>query len=243
MSFPPSRRALRVGLLAPVAAAAATVLLAVPASAHVSVQADDAHVGAEQTVLTFRVPNEDDAAGTAKIAITFPTRTPLASVRPAAKPGWTVTTTTAPLNPPVTTDDGTLSETVSQIVFSARTPADAIAPGTYDTFQVLVGPLPKQPATLAFPTVQTYTSGRSVSWIEPVLDPANEPEHPAPVLQVTAEGAAGASPAAAPAVTAAGGATAEDATARTIGVAGLVVGGLGLAAALVAVLRGRRPTS
>jgi periplasmic copper chaperone A len=238
-------RPLRIGVLATVLAAGAVALATVPASAHVSVDADVTSAGAEHAVLTFRVPNEDASAGTVKVAISFPTRTPLSSVRPAAKAGWAITTTRAKLDPPVTTEDGTLDEAVSQVVFTARTPADAIGPDTYDTFSIQVGPLPKQPGTLAFPTIQTYSSGRSVSWIEPVTDPANEPEHPAPTVQVTAPGAEagpGLAQPAAPAVPSAEQASsASDPTARTLGVAGLVLGGLGLAAGLGALLRGRRP--
>src|SRR5690242_3830119 len=104
---PGARRAARVTAGAAIAALA-VVGLATAAAAHVTVHADDPHQGASDAVLTFRVPDEDATASTVKLAISFPKQTPLASVRPAAKPGWTFTTTRTAFNPPIKTDDGTI---------------------------------------------------------------------------------------------------------------------------------------
>jgi uncharacterized protein YcnI len=231
-------------------ALAAVVATAGPAAAHVTVGADDATRGAADSVLTFRVPNEDDAAKTVKVQITFPTKNPIASVKPETVPGWTATTTSVTFNPPIKTDDGDIKEGVGSITYTAT--AGGIAVGQFVSFRVLVGPLPDT-KSLVFPTVQTYSNGKSVSWIEPIVDPATMPEHPAPVLELTAAAAAAdsspsavapssstaASPssaAATPSVAVAAAptdpasyATRDDvSTGRTMGLLGMVAGLLGL---------------
>jgi uncharacterized protein YcnI len=261
--LPRSTRRPRRTMVATAAATAVTGLvalaLAAPAAAHVTVGADDAHRGAADSVLTFRVPNEEASATTVKVTIAFPTKSPIPSVKPAPKPGWTVATTTSKFNPPIKTDDGTITDGVSQIVYTAKTPADGVPVGGFDTFQVLVGPLPDKATSLAFPTVQGYSDGKSVSWIEPITDPANEPEHPAPTLELLAAGAETASPAAttdtAASVSASPGTDAAAApeakaptrgdvdTARNLGIAGILVGVLGLAAGAFGVVRSRTSRS
>jgi uncharacterized protein YcnI len=234
-------------------AAVAAVVVAAPASAHVTVGADDARQGATDSILTFRVPNEEAGATTVKVTIAFPTKTPLPSVLPAPKPGWTLASTKTKFNPPITTDDGTITDGITQVVYTAKTPADAIPVGSFETFQILVGPLPPKATSLAFPTLQTYSDGKTVSWIQPIVDPANEPDSPAPTLQlIAADGATttSASPASVaspgPSVAASaaeqGGASRADVdTARNLGIAGLVLGGLGLITGAVGVVRARRP--
>jgi uncharacterized protein YcnI len=222
----------RAGTAAAVAAAVAVAGLATAASAHVTVNADDAHQGASDSVLTFRVPDEDATASTVKLAISFPKQTPLASVRPAAKPGWTFTTTKTTFNPPIKTDDGTITAGISQVVYTASSPSAGIPAGAFDTFQILVGPLPDGVTSLAFPTVQTYSSGRSASWIQPVTDPASEPDSPAPILNL--QPAAGQDAKASPPVRPSGAdvpTMSEVTSARTLGLAGVVLGALGLIAA------------
>ena len=260
----PFRR--RTAALAVAVATLAVVGLASSAQAHVTVGADDPHQGASDAVLTFRVPDEDATASTVKVAVSFPKQTPLASVKPATKPGWTVSTTKVTFNPPITTDDGSITEGVSQVVWTASSPASAIPPGGFDAFQVLVGPLPDKASTLTFPTVQTYSTGRTAAWIQPVTDPSAEPEDPAPVLHLlpadagaesagAADASSGAAPAAASPAAGSGdrtaavapvtatGASADDVDgARTLAVAGLVVGAVGLlvgAGGLTAALRRR----
>src|SRR6185295_7955165 len=129
----PKTRLLSVGL----AAAAILMLTALPAFAHVTVNPNEAEKGGF-TKLTFRVPNEETSANTIKIDVKFPTDHPIASVSVKPKAGWTYQATTSPLATPITTDDGTLTEAVSEIVWSGGT----IKPGEFDEFEVSVGPLP-----------------------------------------------------------------------------------------------------
>ena len=249
---PRSRRTTRALAVATLVGAALLVF-ALPADAHVTVGADDATRGAADSILTFRVPNEEDTAVTVKVTFSFPTKNPIPSVKASPKAGWTVTTRTVTFNPPIKTDDGTLTSGVGEVTYTAKTTADGIPVGQFESFQVLVGPLPDA-AQVAFPTLQTYSDGKTVSWIQPVTDPANPPDNPAPVLQLSAAGATGSGTPAATTdpATAAGGApagadlagyaTTSDAdTGRTLGIVGVVLGVLGLATGALAVARTRRP--
>lgn len=182
--------------LAVVTATAATVVLtsAGLASAHVSVSTPDAGAGGFGKI-TFRVPTESDTLSTVKIRIQLPAKTPLASVSTMPVPGWTATTTKAPLNPPIKDDDGnTVTEAVSVVEFDAA-PGGGIGPGQFQEFSLSGGPFPKV-ASLAFPIVQTYSDGSEVPWIDPTVEGQAEPAHPAPVLTLSGPTAAGGSSAA-----------------------------------------------
>lgn len=236
----------RLGTAAAVSAVA-LLALAGPASAHVTVNADDSTKGAADSILTFRVPNEEDAATTTKVNIKFPVTNPVASVKPAAAPGWVVTTTSVKFNPPIKTDDGTITDGVGEVTYTAAPGSKGIPIGGFGAFQILVGPLPDA-NQVVFSTVQTYSNGKLSSWIEPVTDPANPPENPTPILTLHAATAAGAAPpaptvsaATAPAVDLSSYAKKSDvSTGRTLGLIGLIAGMLGLAAGGIAIGRGRK---
>ncbi|MEU5795426.1 DUF1775 domain-containing protein [Streptomyces sp. SID8366] len=213
---------------------AASVLLAAgAASAHVTVHPESYAKGATDGVLTFRVPNEEDHAYTSKVEVFLPTDHPVLGVLVHPGDGWSAKVTTTKLKKPVKTDDGTITEAASQITFSGG----KIEPGQYEDFDVAFGELPEDTGQLVFKTLQTYSDGKVVRWIEQPASGDDEPDNPAPALKLTADDA---SPAAAPAATTT--AKASDSTARELGVAGLVVGVLGLAAATFALLRGRSTT-
>ncbi|OIJ85510.1 hypothetical protein BIV25_43745 [Streptomyces sp. MUSC 14] len=218
-----------------VAGAAATVLLAAGAAfAHVTVHPDSYAKGATDGVLTFRVPNEEDTASTTKVQVFLPTDHPVLGVLVHPQDGWTAKVTTAKLRTPVKTDDGTITEAASEITFTGgKTGA-----GQYEDFDVAFGQLPSDTGTLVFKTLQTYSDGKAVRWIEEPTA-GGEPENPAPVLRLTAGDAAAATPAKSATTTRAAGSA--DSTARGLGVAGLVVGVLGLAAAAFALVRNRKP--
>jgi uncharacterized protein YcnI len=171
-----------------VLAALATVLASAGlASAHVGVSSPDATAGGYGKVV-FRVPNESDTASTVKIRIQIPTDPPFASMSVQPVPGWTAATTTTPLNPPVTDDDGNqITEAVSVVEF--RADAGGIAPGQFQEFALSGGPFPDKDA-LTFPVVQSYSDGSESAWIEPTVDGQPEPEHPAPVLSLAGDAAA-----------------------------------------------------
>ncbi len=176
-----------VRALAAVSAMTVVVLAgAGTASAHVRVSSTDAAPGGYGEV-TFRVPNESDTASTVSLRVQVPSETPLASVSVQPVPGWTATTTTGAIDPPVEVHGSEVSEAVTEITWTAD-PGAGIAPGEYQTFSISAGPIPEVDS-LTFPTIQTYDDGMESAWIEPVLDGQEEPESPAPVLTLTGEDA------------------------------------------------------
>ena len=201
------------------------------ASAHVSVSSADAAPGGFGKV-TFRVPNESDAASTVGLRIQLPTDNPLTSVRAQPVPGWTVALTTVALDPPVKGEGG---ETIDSAVSVVEYRADAgggIAPGQFQEFSLAGGPFPDA-ETLTFNVVQSYSDGTEAAWIEPTVAGQPEPEHPAPVLSLS--GAADGSGHTAGGTTAA--AAADDGGDTTATVA-LVLAVLGLLAGLAGLFLG-----
>jgi uncharacterized protein YcnI len=177
------RWALRAGLVG-LGAVAATLVLAVPASAHVKVSGIDA-VQTGSGELTFRVPSESATASTTELVISFPASMPFTSVGTQPKAGWTATVSKKPLATPVTGEGGSLiTQYVSQVDFKATSPASAIPPGQFDLFNLSVGPFPKAPS-MSFGALQTYSDGTTVNWDEQSADGTTEPAHPAPVLQLS----------------------------------------------------------
>ncbi len=174
---------------------AGLVLVAAPGWAHVEIDPGTATQG-EEAALSFRVPSESDSASTTKVQVYLPTDHPLpaASVRP--HPGWHVAVQTRKLDQPMTTDDGQVTEAVSRITWTADSARDALKPGQYDDFDVAVGPLPEV-SSLTFKTLQTYSDGTVVRWIDPpAAEGQPEPEHPAPTLTLVPASDSGTSTAA-----------------------------------------------
>lgn len=231
-----------------VAAAALALGLAVvagPAAAHVTVSADDDRRGAEDVLLTFRVPNEADDTTTVKVEVKLPSRTPLGSVLPAPVAGWTVATSEVDLDAPVTTDDGAITRGVATVTWTADKGTKGIPVGGFQAFQLLVGPLPDADS-LAFPTVQTYANGETESWVDPVTDPANPPESPAPRLTLRAADADGGGDGAGTTASGPSGAVGDAAGDGSgdgpgpYGIAGLVLGAVGAVLGGLAFWRTRR---
>jgi uncharacterized protein YcnI len=239
----------RAGRIAVVFAAASLAVLATAgvAAAHVSARviSEPATQGG-YTKITFRVPNEDATAGTVKLEVKFPTDTPIASLSTKAVPGWTASVTRTKLTTPIKTDDAEISEAVNVVTWTAN-PGVRIGPGEFAEFEVSGGPMPETD-TLVLPAVQTYDSGKVVSWID---KPAagTEPEHPAPTVALAkapakTDNAANASGQINQPVSNAASTTntgsGTDNTARWLGGIGLVVGALGVGFGAGAILRGRR---
>jgi uncharacterized protein YcnI len=176
------RRTTRVALRTLAAAGAAClVLLAAPGWAHVTVDPGTATQGG-YTALSFRVPNETDSTSTTKVQVFLPQDHPLASVSVRPHPGWHARVVTKKLATPLTTDDGQVTEGVYSITWTPDSRQDALQPGQYDDFDISAGPLPGV-SSLTFKTLQTYSDGTVVRWIDPPAPEGQpEPEHPAPVL-------------------------------------------------------------
>lgn len=147
------------------------LLGATPAFAHVAVDASDGTPGAELTTLTFRVPNEEDNASTVGFQVFLPTGVKFELVATQPMPGWAATTDSTK----VTWTGG------------------KIGPAQFEEFKIELGPLPKTAGSLTFKAIQTYDNGDIVRWIDATPANGTEPEHPAPVLTLTAADATSAS--------------------------------------------------
>ncbi|MFI7609156.1 YcnI family protein [Micromonospora sp. NPDC049366] len=211
---------------------------AAPASAHVSVNPKEATQGG-YTRVAFRVPNESDSASTTKVEVVLPENAPVGSVSTQPVPGWTVAVEKRKVDPPIEVHGSQLTEAVSKLTWTATGDA-AIKPGQFQEFPVSLGPLPKVDA-MVFKSLQTYSDGNVVRWIDEPAAGGQEPEHPAPVLALTA-----ATPSAAPVAATAPQADDDDdeaegnGAATGLGIAGLVAGVAGLALGGLAFARTRR---
>jgi periplasmic copper chaperone A len=224
------------------ASAVAVGALALPAAAeaHVTLQPNEAAAGAF-TVENVRVPNERDDAATTKVDVALPPGFVSASYQ--AVPGWTTKVTKSKLDQPIKTDDGTVTEQVSRITWTARSRKDAIQPGQFRDFPLSVQIPGKAGDTLTFKALQTYSNGEIVRWIG-----APDAAEPAPQVKVvaasdTGHGTAAKETAAAPATPVA--ATTSDSSGKAskgLAIAALIVGAVGLLAGGVALATGgRRP--
>jgi periplasmic copper chaperone A len=216
------------------AAAAAVLLLAGPALAHVTITPDSVPAGST-TVLTFHVPNEEAHADTTGVDIQIPTAHPIAQLLVKPIPGWTSSVRTVTLPKPLVTDDGQFSQAVSEVIWSGG----KILPGQFQDFAVSADSLPDGVSQLTFKAIQTYSNGDVVRWIDLRQPGQPAPDHPAPVLKLTTATATatGEAPVATAATSAGSG---SDGTTRALAIAGLLAGLLALALALVG-LRRRRP--
>jgi uncharacterized protein YcnI len=191
--------------------------------------------------IVFRVPNEEEDAGTVKVEVDFDPRYAISSVRYKPVPGWTADVTTTTVPTPVR--DGKnleVTDPVTKIVWTAQ-PGNEIAKGDqqFQEFELTASNLPSNVDELVLPAIQTYDNGKVVSWSQQVPAGAPEPDNPAPTVQLAAASgtdAHTASSVAAPAAT-------SDTTARWLGGAGLVVGALGLGFGAGATMRARKAGS
>ena len=162
---------------------ATVLLLATPAWAHVTVHPSSVAAGSSDVELTFRCPNERDDANTVMLQVFFPTNLPLLTVDVLPVPGWTSTVQTQNLSKPINTDDGPVSQIVSEVTWKAM--AGGIGQGQYEDFDVGVGAVPNSAAQLAFKALQTYSPGEIVRWIEVPVAGQPEPDTAAPILTLT----------------------------------------------------------
>ena len=199
------------------------------ASAHVHVDADDATPGST-SVLTFRVPGESETgAVTTRFSVALPN---VASARTEVMPGWTARL-----------DRDAAAGTVGSVTWTAD-PRVGISSDQFALFDVSVT-LPNQPS-VTLPATQTYSDGTVVRWDQSPLANGAEPEHPAPMLDLSGPSAHGPGggtehepqPAAATSPAEAAPAPASDDTARWLAGGALILAAAGVVIALL----GRRRT-
>lgn len=169
--------------LAGLTAAGLALLPAGVADAHVRVIPDNPTSGGF-SALTFRVPNESDTAGTVKVSVQLPQDTPFVYVSTKPVAGWTVSAPKEKLPKPYDFEGTTITEAVRTVTWSAEK-GTQVAPGEYQEFSISVGPLP-DPGTVLLPATQTYSDGEVVAWDQPTPTNGEEPEHPAPAIEIVA---------------------------------------------------------
>jgi uncharacterized protein YcnI len=213
-------------------AAIAVLTLASPALAHVTIEPASAPKGTD-AVLTFVAPNESDkGAKVVKLAVIFPQDHPIAAALTLPIAGWSASASTVKVSTPIRTDSGTVNEAVGTVTWTAAS-GGGTGPGQFQTFSVSVG-LPDVTGSLLFNVTQTYSDGTVVNWDQATVPGGDEPPNPAPVLTLTAGEGASTTPAATTSSS-----SSSDSTGKTLGIIALIVGGIGLIIAVVALVRGR----
>lgn len=156
------------------AGALAVLLLAPTALAHVTVNPRDATAGSFSR-FAIRVPTERPAA-TTSVSMQLPEGLFFVSFQP--KEGWTREVKMETLDPPVELFGTSYTERVAEVTWSGG----EIGAGEFDEFGMSARIPEAEPGTaLAFPAVQTYSTGEVVRWIgEP------DSETPAPTVTVLA---------------------------------------------------------
>jgi periplasmic copper chaperone A len=225
-------RSLFVGALA-----AALLSVAGPALAHITITPDSVRAGST-AVLTLHVPNEQAHANTIKVDVQIPTSHPIAQLLVEPVPGWSISVRTITLSKPITTDDGTFSQAVSEVIWSGG----RIRPGQFQDFTISADPMPTGLSKLVLKSLQTYSNGDVVRWIDLPQPGQPAPDHPAPTITLTT-GALATGPASARtagAGSAPAGSSTDDLT-RVLAVASLLVGLLAILLVLMTGRRSRRP--
>jgi len=121
-----------------------------------------------------RVPNERDNASTTEVTVQFPEGLTFVSFQP--KPGWTRSVEMETLAEPIEV----FGEEVTERIASVTWTGGEIKPGEFEEFGVSFR-VPETPGeSLLFPSLQTYSNGEVVQWVDP--DP--EAETPAPQVAV-----------------------------------------------------------
>jgi uncharacterized protein YcnI len=215
---------------------------AAPGWAHVTVDPSSAPKGSTGT-LSFLAPNEDPPAKMTELQVAFPTppQTPIATVTVEAKPGWTVQVTTTKLATPIVTDDGTLTDIVSNVDWKAKTVADGIAAQQFGEFTIDADGLPKNENEVVFKAIQIYSDGKKVRWIDPVTANGPAAANPTPILQLTNPGGSSTptttAPVSNPTVAVV---STKDNSARALAIIAVALGAVALVFATGALMRRRR---
>ena len=149
------------------------------AGAHVTADKDEVVAGGFDAI-TLTVPHGCEDSATIRLAVQIPEG--FMNVGPQVKPGWEITTETAPLAEPI--DDGEggqITERVAVVTFAGG----PLPVGFRDTFTIGFR-APDTPGEMAyFKTVQTCEQGET-AWIEEWDGEGEEPEHPAPAVRLVA---------------------------------------------------------
>ena len=206
-------------------AAAMVALTATPAAAHVTVQPNEAPIGAFYRFVV-RVPNERPDESTTKVEVQFPETLVFVSFEDA--PGWKRTVKMKKLDEPVEVFGEEVDEVVGSVVWSGG----EVEPGEFTEFGFSAR-VPEEETSLEFPALQTYDSGDVVRWIGPA--DSDEPAALVNTVDIGAgEGEGELAVIAALQSELEGGASENDAEDDSGGDGGLLLGGIGTALGAIA---------
>lgn len=205
------------------------------ADAHVKITPNTAAAG-DDIEVTFRVPNEEETAGTVRVEIDLPLKTPFAGAEYEPVAGWTAQVIEATLPHPIRNDGVEVTKAPSKIIYTADAGVEITA-GQFQEFPIALDLTPNT-GSVEFPTIQTYSNGDVVKWDEQTPADGDEPDHPAPTLYIndpppptTESGVT---------IAATDDAASTASSALILGTAGLALGVIALVLAAFAFVRSRR---
>ncbi len=228
---------------------AAALIAPASAQAHISLHPNTIPADAFAT-LDVRVPGEQEGAYVKKVDVLFPAG--FTGVDYENVPGWCTSVIETKLATPIKEGGETIDTEVSQIVWTWSGPLGKVENGQFINFPLSLA-IPENVAgkALEFRTVQTYSNGQVVHWIEPSLTA----EHPSPRINVTSKGGiieevagheagpeagqTGASQST-PAASSTGAAKSTSGASKGLGITALILGALGLLVGLAALASVRR---
>ena len=166
------------------AAAIFTIVLATfstPGTAHVVLEYRVANAGSYYKA-TFKVGHGCGTAPVKQIVVTLPAG--VQDAKPMPKAGWALDITREKLAQPITDHGWVVTEDVSRITWTAKTPADYLQNAWFDEFS-LQAKLPTQAGILYWPVSQICDEGR-VDWTQiPQLgQKLSDLKNPAVVLEL-----------------------------------------------------------
>lgn len=135
--------------------------ISLPAAAHVTLEYQVANAGSYYKG-TFKVGHGCGTSPVKQIVVTIPAG--VQGAKPMPKAGWTLEVTRTKLAQPVLDHGKTVTEDVSRISWTAKTPADYLQNDWYDEF-VLQARLPSKAGMLYWPVSQICEEGK-VDWVE-----------------------------------------------------------------------------
>jgi uncharacterized protein YcnI len=153
-----------------------------PASAHVSADKSEVPAGGF-TAVTLTVPHGCEASPTTSIEIEVPEL--ILNVTPSIVAGWDVEVSTEPLDEPVEGSHGEqVTERESVVTYTAQA-GNELPDGFRQSFTLGFQAPDAEGEYLFFKTIQNCVEGQT-AWIEEYTGEGEEPEAPAPVVQVVA---------------------------------------------------------
>ena len=163
-------------------AAAAALVLAAPAAAHVTANPPTAPSDGF-AVIAFQVPHGCDGSPTTSLTVRIPEG--VVSVKPEAVAGWQVATKIGKYAEPVDLFGETVTEGVKEVTWSGGSLPDS----QYLDFGLSLKLPPLDAGTkLNFPVIQRCQQGVT-RWIQIPVEGEEEPEEPAPQVElIAAEG-------------------------------------------------------